>query len=119
VRRRASAQSLALLLGAALLLLGVLGFVPGITSHAKVFGLFRVSVLHNLVHLVLGAAGIVVAAVTSGAQRYLAAAGLVLLALWTLGVVGWADWLPVNSDDNWLHLALGTGAIFCYRAAEG
>jgi len=58
--RAASAQSLAALLGAALLLLGLLGFVPGITadhgglrfagagSHAKLFDLFRVSVLDNL-----------------------------------------------------------------------
>lgn len=133
MRRRASAETLAALLGAVLLLLGLLGFVPGIItdhgelqfagggSHAKLFGLFRVSILHNLVHLMLGAAGIALASTRTGAQRFLAAAGLLLLGLWALGVAGGADWLPASSDDNWLHLALGTGAIALgyYAADEG
>jgi hypothetical protein len=129
--RPASAHSLAALLGAALLLLGLLGFVPGITadhgalrfagggSHAKLFGLFQVSVIHNLVHLLPGSAGIALAASRTGARRFLTGAGLFLLVLWALGVAGGAGWLPVNSDDNWLHLALGTSAIALgYVAAD-
>ena len=124
LRRRVSAQSLAALVGAAFLLLGLLGFVPGITtdhhdlnfagsgSDAKLFGLFGVSVLHNLVHLVLGAAGIACSATQTSAVRFLYGVGIASLALWTLGVCGAAGWLPVNSDDNWLHLVLGTGAIW-------
>ena len=130
MRRRASVETLAALLGAVLLLLGLLGFVPGITtnhgalhfagsSHAKLFGLFRVSILHNVVHLLAGAAGIALASTRAGAQRFLAGAGLLLLGLWALGVAGGAGWLPVSSDDNWLHLALGTGAIALgYIAAD-
>jgi Domain of unknown function (DUF4383) len=123
VRRRAHAETLAALVGAVLLLIGLLGFVPGVItdhgalrfagdgSHAKLFGLFQVSVLHNLVHLVLGAAGIALASSRAGALRFLVAVGLALLGLWALGVAGGADWLPVNSDDNWLHLALGASAL--------
>jgi len=129
--RTASAQSLAALLGVTLVLLGLLGFVPGITadhgdlrfagagSHAKLFDLFRVSVLDNLVHLLLGAAGIALASTRAGARRFLAVAGLLLLGLWALGVAGGGGWLPLNSDDNWLHLALGTGAIGLGYVAAG
>jgi hypothetical protein len=124
LRARVSAQSLAALVGAVFLLVGLLGFVPGITtdhhdlrfagsgSDAKLLGLFRVSMLHNLLHLVLGAAGIACSAAQTSAVRFLYGVGIASLALWTLGVSGAIDWLPVNSDDNWLHLVVGAGAIW-------
>ena len=131
MRGRVSAQSLAALVGAVFLLLGLLGFVPGVTtdhhdlhfagsgSDAKLFGLFNVSILHNLLHLVLGAAGIACSATHRSAVRFLYGVGIASLTLWTLGVCGAADWLPVNSDDNWLHLVVGAGAIgLGYLATE-
>ena len=60
-------------MGAAFLLVGVAGFIPGITSNydelklagtdsnAELLGLFRVSILHNLVHLAFGV-GLIAAA---------------------------------------------------------
>ena len=57
--------------GAIFLLVGILGFIPGITtnfddlmvagheSNALLLGIFQVSVLHNLVHLAFGVAGLV------------------------------------------------------------
>ncbi len=68
--RRAPVQTTALVVGAAFLLVGVLGFVPGITtdygsmsgaghhSGAMLLGVFQVSVLHNLLHLAFGVVGI-------------------------------------------------------------
>ena len=119
-------------MGAAFLFLGLLGFVPGITAHygdlgfagrgsgAMLFGLFRVSILHNLVHLVIGAAGLASAAANVAARRFLSGAAVASLALWTLGVSGGADWLPVNADDNWLHLALGAAVTALgYLAVAG
>lgn len=102
-------RSVAALGGAALLLVGVLGFVPGVTTHygalhvghgsrAQLFGVFGVSILLNLVHVVLGAAGIVVAR-----ARALALASL---ALWLLGVLGAGGWLALDPADNWLHFGL-------------
>jgi uncharacterized protein DUF4383 len=92
------------------LLLGVLGFVPGITTKSMLFGTFRVSALHNLVHLALGA-GIVLARTSAGARSYLTGAGIAALALWLLGVSGLLDRLPANAADNWLHLLLGLGLL--------
>ena len=61
-------QKAAVAVGAAFLLVGILGFVPGVTSDydamtfaghesgAHLLGIFEVSILHNIVHFALGAA---------------------------------------------------------------
>jgi Domain of unknown function (DUF4383) len=70
--QRTLAQTLALLFGIAFLAAGVLGFIPGITqdlgdikfagdSPAELLGIFKVSILHNIVHLLFGIAGIALA----------------------------------------------------------
>lgn len=121
VRRAAQA------VGAVFLLIGVLGFVPGITydlseitfagheSGAKLLGLFQVSVLHNLVHLAFGVAGLALARTVSGARTYLVGGGAIYLVLWLYGLVvshdSPANFIPLNNADNWLHLFLGVGMI--------
>jgi hypothetical protein len=119
-------QKAASAVGAVFLLVGVLGFVPGVTSHygelgfaghsgALLFGLFAVSVLHNLVHLVFGAAGLLAARRTQLARAYLVVGGGFYVFLWVYGsAIGehtGANFLPVNTADNWLHLGLGAGMI--------
>ena len=66
---------------------GVLGFIPGITtnydmmtfaghhSEAKLLGLFDISVLHNIVHLAFGVAGLALAGTFDGARGFSSAAG--------------------------------------------
>ncbi|MFJ5596581.1 DUF4383 domain-containing protein [Micromonospora parva] len=109
------------------LLLGALGFVPGITSGtdalrfagrasgAYLFGVFQVSVLHNLVHLAFGVAGLLLARTVTGARAFLVGGGAVLLVLWLYGLVvdqdTGANVLPVNDADGWLHLGLGVVMI--------
>ncbi|MFF5180425.1 DUF4383 domain-containing protein [Micromonospora sp. NPDC000316] len=121
VRRAASAAAVLFLL------VGVLGFVPGITSGtadlrfaghdsgAHLFGVFQVSALHNLVHLLFGVAGLVLARTVDGARAFLVGGGAVYLVLWVYGLaVGHdtgANVLPVNDADDWLHLGLGVGMI--------
>lgn len=113
--------------GAVFLLVGVLGFVPGLTTHlgdltfaghhsgAKLLGLFEVSVLHNLVHLLFGVAGLVLARTMRGATYYLLGGGVVYLVLWFYGLVvdhdSAGNFVPVNDADNWLHLGLGLGMV--------
>ncbi|GGQ27976.1 hypothetical protein GCM10010266_59080 [Streptomyces griseomycini] len=109
------------------LLVGVLGFIPGITtdydtmefaahhSEAKLLGIFQVSVLHNIVHLAFGVAGLALARTAPQARLYLLAGGAVYLVLWLYGMVidhdSDANFVPVNTADNWLHLVLGLGMI--------
>jgi len=120
---RSQAQQLSMLLGIVFILVGILGFIPGITTHygdmsfagddsgAKLLGVFQVSILHNLVHILFGIAGLALARSMEGAKQYLVGGGVVYLALWILGIVGGADWIPTNTADNWLHLALGVGML--------
>jgi uncharacterized membrane protein YuzA (DUF378 family) len=70
-RVRAPVQTAVLGIGAVFVLVGIAGFIPGLTSHldmlswaghhsgSKLLGLFAVSVLHNVVHLVFGVAGVI------------------------------------------------------------
>jgi hypothetical protein len=120
---RTPVQSLAALVGAAFLVVGVLGFVPGITTNysdmafaghdsgAELLGIFQVSVLHNLVHVLLGIAGLALAKTWEGARTFLIGGGVLYLGLWLLGIIGGGDWIPVDSADNWLHFALGLGMV--------
>jgi hypothetical protein len=121
---RTPAQNVARLLGIVFLLVGILGFVPGVTtelydgldfagddSQAELLGIFQVSVLHNIVHLLFGVAGLALAGTASGARMYLLGGGALYLALWLLGLIGGLDWVPANTADNWLHLVLGVAMI--------
>ncbi|WP_023590838.1 DUF4383 domain-containing protein [Streptomyces thermolilacinus] len=124
---RTHVQQAALLVGAVFLLVGVLGFIPGITtdydtmkfaehhSEAKLLGVFQVSVLHNIVHLLFGLAGIAMSRAAATARQYLIWGGVVYLVLWLYGLIidhdSAANFIPVNSADNWLHFVLGIGMI--------
>jgi Domain of unknown function (DUF4383) len=123
MRDRTPLQSTAALVGAVFLLVGILGFIPGITTHygdmsfaghgsdAKLLGIFQVSILHNIVHLLFGIVGIALAKTWDGARNFLIGGGAVYLLLWLLGIIGAGDWIPVNTADNWLHFVLGLGMI--------
>jgi hypothetical protein len=116
-------QRAAQVVGAVFLLVGILGFIPGITTHygdmsfaghgsdAKLLGIFQVSILHNIVHLLFGIVGLAMAKSVDGARTFLIGGGVVYLVLWLLGIVGGGDWIPVNTADNWLHFVLGIGMI--------
>jgi len=120
-------QAAAALVGAVFLLVGVLGFIPGITtqydgleaagheSHAELLGIFQVSVLHNVVHLLFGAAGIALARNASTARSFLIGGGVVYLVLWLYGLLvdktSQANFVPLNTADDWLHFVLGIGMI--------
>jgi arginine exporter protein ArgO len=124
---RSPIQLAALVVGAVFLLVGVLGFVPGVTTHvgdlkfaghtsrAELLGVFQVSILHNIVHLLFGVLGIVAARKFATSRTYLVAGGAVYLVLWVYGLVtdheSDANFVPLNDADNWLHLVLGVGMI--------
>jgi hypothetical protein len=120
-------QTAATVVGAVFLLVGVLGFIPGITTHysdlsfaghhsdAKLLGIFEVSVLHNIVHLLFGIAGLAMARSWNGARSYLIGGGIIYFILFLYGLIidseSSANFVPVNSADNWLHLVLAVGMV--------
>jgi hypothetical protein len=115
------------LVGIVFLLVGILGFVPGITqnyedlkfaghsSDAELLGIFQVSILHNIVHLLFGVAGIVMSKTRDGARTFLVGGGVVYLVLFVYGLVtsqrSGANFVPVNKEDDVLHLLLGLGML--------
>jgi Domain of unknown function (DUF4383) len=127
MNKRTQAQQLTGLLGIVFILVGILGFIPGITTHysdmsfaghdsgAKLLGIFQVSVLHNIVHLLFGVVGLALARTPEGARTYLLGGGVVYLVLWIYGLVidqgGNANFVPINTADNWLHFVLGIALL--------
>jgi len=124
---RSTLQTAAMVVGVVFLLVGVLGFIPGITtdydtmqfagheSEAMLLGVFQVSILHNIVHLLFGVAGLAMARSWSGARAYLIGGGVVYLVLWIYGLLvgeeSAANFVPLNAADDWLHLVLGVGMV--------
>jgi hypothetical protein len=113
--------------GVVFLLIGVAGFIPGITTHVgditfaghdsptKLLGLFQVSVLHNIVHLLYGVVGLILSRTAMTARLYLVGGGFIYLILWLYGLITGkasdANFVPFNRADDWLHFALGVGMI--------
>jgi hypothetical protein len=124
---RARIQIASMVVGAVFLLVGVLGFIPGITtnydslglathhSEALLFGVFQVSVMHNLVHLAFGIVGVVAGRSPRASRGFLIIGGIVYLVLFLYGLIvpmnSAANFVPVNTADNVLHAVLGAGMI--------
>ncbi len=124
---RTPVQLAAAVFGVVFLLVGILGFIPGITtdydqlslaghmSDAALLGIFNVSVLHNVVHLLFGVAGLALARTPAAARGYLVGGGVIYLVLFVYGLLidfdSAANFVPLNSADNWLHLVLGVVMI--------
>ena len=124
---RSALQWSAVAAGAVFLLVGILGFVPGVTrdydslgfagpgSGALLLGVFQVSILHNLVHCLFGAAGLLMARTHRQARNFFTYGGVIYLVLWLYGLLIGdntpANFIPENGADNWLHLVLGLAMI--------
>jgi hypothetical protein len=130
-----SLQKAARIVGIAFLAVGILGFIPGITtnyddlsfagneSDAELLGLFQVSILHNIVHLIFGVAGLLLSRTWDGARNFLVGGGIIYLGLGLYDALvkqeSSANFLPTNNADAWLHLALGVGMLALGLALRG
>jgi hypothetical protein len=109
------ARLYATVVGAVLTIAGIIGFFysasfgsPGTVD--DIFGIFAVNGWHNVLHLATGLLGL--AAAGYAARTYALAVGLLYLvvAIWGF-IIGSGDSIlsiiPVNGEDNVLHLLLG------------
>jgi hypothetical protein len=113
------ARLYAALVGGALVIAGIIGFFYDASFETgddlqadAVLGILDVNGWHNLVHLTIGLLGL--AAAGYAARTYALAVGLVylILAIWGFfetedGFGALLDVVPVNTEDNFLHLILG------------
>jgi hypothetical protein len=109
------ARLYATLVGGALVIGGIIGFFysasfgsPGDVD--DVFGILAVNAWHNIVHILTGAIGLLVAAYA--ARQYALGLGVIyiVIAIWGF-IIGSGEsilgFIPVNTEDNCLHLILG------------
>jgi hypothetical protein len=113
-------QRLAQVFGWGFIIIGLAGFAatgssmePNHMVAPRLFGLFPVNVLHNIVHLVFGVWGVLGARSAGAARSYLIGSGLVYLILAALGYVvpNGLGLVPLGGNDIGLHLFLGLGLL--------
>ena len=120
---RSPAQVFALVIGVTLVAAGILGFFYSAsfgtgdgTDREAVLGILDVNAWHNLVHLASGAVGLLLVASYRGARAYALGLGVVYLLVTLLGFIAGdgeeiLNLIPVNTEDNFLHLLIGIAGI--------
>ena len=109
------AQTLAWVFGAVLTLVGVLGFVPGITTDGMLLGIFEVDGLHNIIHLLTGLAALAAAWGMYSTRMFFQAFGVVYAIVAVVGLLQGDTVLGLittNMADHVLHLLLA--AVFLW-----
>jgi Domain of unknown function (DUF4383) len=123
MERRSPAQAFALVIGATLVVAGILGFFYNAsfgsgdgTERDAVLGILDVNGWHNLVHVASGVVGLALAGSYDGARAYALGFGALYLVITVLGfIAGNGDeifnLIPVNTEDNVLHLLIGIAGV--------
>ncbi|RVW10950.1 DUF4383 domain-containing protein [Prescottella agglutinans] len=125
---RTTTQLATIAVSVTILVIGVLGFVPGVTfglgditwagpgSDAQLLGWTDVSVLHNAAHITTGILGLVLSRTLASAEMFLIGTGLVAILLGVYGLVIDADtasnFMPIDRTASWLHLVTGVTLVF-------
>lgn len=112
-----SLKTLAYIFAGFFLAIGILGFVPGVTEHGHLLGVFDVSPMHNVIHLLSGAAALILAMTMGekGAKLYFQVFGIVYGLVTVVGFIQGTTVLGligVNMADNLLHLFITAVALY-------
>jgi len=121
-------RTFTLAMGVIYVVVGVLGFIPALmsapppdapvmsTPYGYLLGMFPVNSLHNIVHLLIGAWGLMVYKDFEGSRNYcrslavlysvLAVFGLIPVLNTTFGLI------PLFGHDIWLHLLTALAAAY-------
>jgi Domain of unknown function (DUF4383) len=130
-----SARTFARVFGVVFLLVGIVGFIPGLTpdhvhpglavqaGSGMELGLFPVNVLHNLVHIVFGIWGVLAARSFNSSHSYALGVAIIYGILTILGLFPGANMVfglvPIYGHDIWLHALLAVvAAYFAFVARE-
>jgi hypothetical protein len=131
MNERSPAQIYALVIGLTLVAAGILGFFYNAsfstgdgTERDAVLGILDVNGWHNVVHIATGALGLAVAGSYGNARVYALGLGVVYLLVALLGfIAGDGDeifnFIPVNTEDNVLHLLIGIAGVGAGLATPG
>ncbi len=124
-------QTFAKVFGIVFLMVGLSGFIPGLTTPhthpgaddvmvdaglGAALGLFPVNILHNLVHALFGVWGLVAARSLGASRLYARGVAVIYIALAIFGLIPTAKlWttfglIPLYGNDVWLHIFLAAVA---------
>ncbi len=130
-------RTFALVFGIVYLLVGILGFVPGLNAHhadmppiavdsfyGRLMGLFPVNILHNIVHILIGLWGILSSRSVGAARLFGKGLAIIYGLLTILGLIPLTNTMfglvPIYGHDVWLHaLSALIAAYFGFVAREG
>ncbi len=129
-------QLFARIYGIVFLIVGIGGFIPGLTqphehpglivngSSGLELGLFPVNVLHNAVHILFGVWGLVAAGSLAGARLFARGVAVIYALLTVLGLIPATNTafglVPIYGHDVWLHGLLAVvAAYFGFVHKEG
>ncbi len=124
-----AARTFALVIGVVYLLVGIMGFVPGLVQpprnggdliieagHGRLLGLFPINVVHNIVHLAIGAWGLLGSRSHPGAVTFARGLTILYALLAVMGLIPVLNTMfglaPLYSHDVWLHA--GTALVAAY-----
>jgi len=111
-------KSAAVLFGIVFILIGILGFVPGVTDNHMLLGIFHVNAAHNVVHLLSGAAALFAGMTSTGASRmYFRIFGVVYALVAILGLMNMGQHTMLlglisnNDADTFLHIGIAAVSL--------
>jgi Domain of unknown function (DUF4383) len=116
---RTTVQIVALAFGVIYLAAGILGFLPFLggsytQTNSALLGIFQINLLHNLVHVVIGIAGLAAASSTANSRTYGQIVGVLLLLLGVIGVFSANPLGLVYLGGLDIALHLVSGAVLAY-----
>ena len=133
MQHRSPAQLYALIFGIVLVAAGILGFFyeasfstgdKTLVERDAVLGILDVNGWHNVVHIASGLVGLAVAGSYANARLYALGLGATYILMTILGFIyGDGDsifkLIPVNTEDNILHLLIGVAGLGAGFATPG
>jgi len=120
-------RKMANIFGVVLLVVGVLGFIPGITTGSMndgmLLGLFHVNILHDVIHILSGVLALAAGMSSAKASKmYFMVFGVIYALVAILGFINVdKDILGVvasNVWDTWLHVVIAVLALYFGFAAK-
>lgn len=114
-------KTASLLIGAAFIAVGILGFFPNPVVGEEEGAIFHTDQIHNIIHLVSGGLMMLIPLARTGVtSSFLKGFGAVYFALGVIGMIKYGSTgmgklfgiLHVNGADNYLHIGLGLLIFF-------
>jgi hypothetical protein len=107
----------AMAVGAVFLVIGIAGFIPGLTTDSQLLGIFRIDGTHNLVHILSGLLFLAASQKDRWSRLAFQAMGVVYALVTVIGFLVGTDnsvlgLFHVDLADNILHLLLAVTFLY-------